>query len=115
MPTLGLQEIQWGWRVQGVLALDRLLLLSMNIIELVGMTPDGPPDIRFYPNGKNKGGHGVQVYSPLVESWLIISTWPQHGFMRVNLSSCKPYDPSKVAQYLEAHVGPVQAEGGFDL
>ena len=47
--------------------------------DFVGMTPDGPPDMRSYPNETGGGGVGDQVYQPLVESWLVISTWPAHG------------------------------------
>lgn len=111
MPTqtepLGTCERQSGWLVQSHLAPDRCLMLALNLIELVGMTPDGSPDLRFYPTAAGKGGYGVQVYQPLVESWLIIGTWPELGLIRVNLSSCKEYDPQAVGAYLAATIGPV--------
>jgi len=56
--------------------------------------------VRYYPTGDGKGGEGVQVYQPLVESWLIISTWPAHGFTRINLSSCQRFDHGAVTSYL---------------
>ena len=110
MPTqtnLGRFERQSGWLARGYLAPDRCVLLALNLIDLVGMTPDGGPDIRFYPNAQGNGGQGVQVYQPLVESWLVIGTWPELGLVRVNLSSCKEYDPQAVQAHLEAQVGPV--------
>jgi hypothetical protein len=80
--------------------LQGVLNLSRDLITLVGMTPDGPPDVHHYPTGDGKGGEGVQVYSPLTESWLIISTWPAHGFTRINLSSCTYFNHQIVSAYL---------------
>ncbi len=97
---LGLRELQAAWRIEAVPDLDFLLALSRKLIKFVGMTTDGAPDVRHYPNGAVNGGIGIQVYQPLVESWLIISTWPEHGFTRINLSSCKPFNPSLVTNYL---------------
>ena len=102
MPTHNLGEHEWqsGWRLAAVPNLQGVLNLSRALINFVGMTPDGPPDVRYYPTGDGKGGEGVQVYQPLVESWLMISTWPAHGFTRINLSSCKYYDHGAVSCYL---------------
>jgi S-adenosylmethionine/arginine decarboxylase-like enzyme len=41
-----------------------------------------------------------------VESWLVISTWPAHGFTRINLSSCKQFDHGAVTNYL-SRIGEV--------
>ena len=68
--------------------------------------PGRPPDVRSYPNETGGGGVGDQVYQPLVESWLVISTWPAHGFTRVNLSSCKRFDHGAVTNYL-SRIGDV--------
>jgi hypothetical protein len=98
--NLGEHEWQSGWRLQAVPVLPEVLDLSRQLIAFVGMTPDGPPDVRLYPNAAGGGGEGVQVYQPLVESWLVISTWPAHGFTRINLSSCKRFDHGAVTSYL---------------
>ena len=105
----GLTEQQAGWRVHGNMSLEQILRLCHHIIKLVGMTPDGPPIVDRYPKG-GKGGEGWQVYQPLFESWLIISTWPAFNFIRVNLSSCKPFDPTAVGEDLANKVGPVLEE-----
>jgi hypothetical protein len=104
--NLGEHEWQSGWRIDAVPNLQGVLNLSRNLITFVGMTPDGPPDVRHYPTEAGKGGAGVQVYQPLVESWLVISTWPAHGFTRINLSSCKHFDHGAVTCYL-GRVGEV--------
>jgi hypothetical protein len=99
--NLGEHEWQSGWRIAAVPTLQGVLSLSLQLIAFVGMTMDGPPDVRHYPTKDGKGGEGVQAYSPLTESWLIISTWPAHGFTRVNLSSCKYFDHQAVTQFLQ--------------
>ena len=103
--TLGKEELQAGWRIGAVPTLQGVIGLSKKIIAYVDMTPDGPPDVRFYPTQGGKGGEGVQLYQPLVESWLIVSTWPAHGFTRVNLSSCMDFDPVAVGNFLEKEFG----------
>ena len=108
MKGLGLYELQCGWRVRFVpRSAASAVKLATELISLVGMTPDGEAeiDIRSYPNEQGNGGQGFQVYlrrvyQPLVESWIIIGTWPEHGFTRINLSSCKPYEPGQVSSYL---------------
>lgn len=107
--NLGEREWQSGWRLAAVPNLQGVLNLSRQLINFVGMTPDGVPDVRYYPNGAGKGGEGVQVYQPLVESWLVISTWPAHGFTRVNLSSCKSFDHGAVSSFLR-RIGELLAE-----
>jgi hypothetical protein len=111
MTNLGEKEWQSGWRILFVPAddvtdLSTVMGLCRNLIAFVGMTPDGPPDVRFYPTEGGKGGQGIQIYQPLVESWLVISTWPAHGFTRINLSSCKQFDHGAVTNYL-SRIGEV--------
>lgn len=107
--VLGEKEWQSGWRLRAVPTLQGVIHLSRQLIYFVGMLPDGPPDVRTYPNEAGGGGIGDQVYQPLVESWLIISTWPAHGFTRVNLSSCKRFDHGAVSNYL-GRIGEVEAD-----
>jgi S-adenosylmethionine/arginine decarboxylase-like enzyme len=117
--NLGEKEWQVGFRIVprpskwGLLENPQSLLrLAWGLIEFIGMTKDGNPDVRFYP-ANGKGGTGIQLYQPLVESWLVVGTWPEHGIIRVNLSSCKPYDHEAVKQWLEEQIGTIlkQTEG----
>jgi S-adenosylmethionine/arginine decarboxylase-like enzyme len=98
--VLGVEELQAGWRIGSVPEDRELIEIAERLIRFVGMTADPPPDIRAYPNTKGRGGLGIQGYFPLTESWLIISTWPAHGFTRINLSSCKDFDPVAVGNFL---------------
>lgn len=114
MKNFGLEEWQAGWRAEGTMTLQEVLVLAWELVEFVGMTPDGHPVIDHYPK-LGRGGVGIQVYQRLYESWLIISTWPDHGFVRVNLSSCKPFDPYPVERFLESKVGRILARWSYML
>ena len=59
--NLGEKEWQSGWRIKAVPTLQGVLNLSRQLIYFVGMTPDGPPDVRSYPNETGGGGVGDQV------------------------------------------------------
>ncbi|MBU4233391.1 MAG: hypothetical protein KKD99_05595 [Proteobacteria bacterium] len=41
--------------------LQGILDLSRQIISFVGITPDGPPDVRYYPTQDGKGGEEVII------------------------------------------------------
>lgn len=116
MPALGLVETVWCWRVESPeLDIDQIKDLSTRIIKLVGMTPDGFVDWTEYPNWQGKGGYGIQVYQKLVESFLVISTWPDHRMLRIYLASCMPFDPDRVSMFLNENIGRVQATGGCTI
>ncbi len=107
--NLGEQELQAGWRIGAVPGDLEVIEIAHRLIRFIGMESDPPDDIRAYPNSEGRGGLGMQGYFslkmrgyfPLTESWLIISTWPVHGFTRVNLSSCKSFDPVAVGNFLK--------------
>lgn len=111
--VLGLIETQWCWRVScREFTLGELLELAESLVDLIHMTCDGKADYSTYPNREGKGGYGIQLYQKLVESFLVISTWPDHGFMRITIASCKSYSVEDVTAFLEEEVGGVQANGG---
>ncbi len=113
---LGQSETQWGWRVESKeLPVEAVVKLAYGLVKLVGMTPDGPPDCTYYPNREGKGGYGIQLYQKLVESFVVISTWPHHGFLRITLASCMPYDPASISAHLEKKVGRVIMQGGCNI
>jgi len=113
---LGLREWQAGWRIAGEFDAGRLMAVLNGLIREVGMTPAGAWDVRFYtPQQEANGGLGVQGYRDLVESWIIFSTWPEHGFIRVNLSSCRPFDFERAGIYLRRHLGEILVKGSMEL
>ena len=116
MSELGLVETQWCWRVASPeMSVEEIVQLGKQLVLLINMTCDGPPDCTYYPNREGKGGYGVQMYQKLVESFLVISTWPDFGFLRITLASCMPYDTNVVSLFLEESVGSIQAQGGATI
>jgi hypothetical protein len=117
MTELGMVETQWCWRVASLrqLSVNEVIQLAQQLVQLAGMTCDGPADCACYPTVDGKGGHGIQVYQRLVESFLVISTWPDFGFIRITLSSCMPFDADVILRFLEEVVGHVQIHGGVTI
>ena len=115
--VLGLEEIQSGYRIRGEFDLSRILMSLDKLIRFVGMAPAGEWAYKIYgPEDSEKGGGvGVQGKRDLVESWVLFSTWPAHGFLRITLASCKPYDVEAVAVFLGKELGPVVKCGQYDL
>ena len=104
---LGLEEQVCAYTCQGVPSTENLALILERLVYAVGMTLDGPPDISSYPNADGKGGEGCQIYQKLTESFVVGGTWPAHGFTRIVLSSCKPYEQETVEAILTGSIGPI--------
>lgn len=106
------EHMAW-WQVRGEVGEERVLALGEELSQLTGMTLDGSPDVRHYPNAAGQGGVGMQLYFPWVESWLIIGTWPEIGIIRVAMSTCavERFLPVMVTKYLEAVIGPIEKFG----
>jgi hypothetical protein len=68
--NLGEKEWQSGWRIKAVPTLQGVLNLSRQLIYFVGMTPDGPPDVRSYPIETGAAGSATRSTSP----------WWNHGW-----------------------------------
>lgn len=83
MMSLGANERLSCFRFEVIPSLEKCLEIIRVVIQAIGMTVDGEPDIRIYPNQDGKGGEGVQIYQPLAESFMVIGTWPAHGFIRI--------------------------------
>ena len=107
--VLGAMEILAAWRVEIVPTLKEVLVLIPQLISFVGMKPHPHigPHISFFPTPEGEGGNGYQVYQILVESWVIIGIWPELGFCRIVLSSCKRFNPNAVASWLSKKFGMV--------
>lgn len=103
----GIDEDVGLWRVGTSLPLDLESVrgLGVQIANLIDMNIEQSMEGVFPKKGK--GGHGIQIYWEWTESFLVISTWPKLGFLRVYVASCKPFLPVMVSKFLEATVGPV--------
>ena len=67
----------------------------------IGMTLAGTPDVRRYPIG-GKGGNGLTVFQPIVDSFLALDTWPDHHGVHFTIHSCKEFDAARVLTFIHA-------------
>jgi hypothetical protein len=112
LQVLGEQEDLLGFTCHGSPDAPELVSAMIQVIEAIGMTVDGPPDVAHYPNMKGNGGVGCQIYQKLTDSWLICGTWPVLNKTRVVLSSCKPFHREMVISMMEEFIGPRLPEAG---
>lgn len=105
--VLGLREITATWRVEAVPDLPEILDLLSRLIRLVGMESYALPFVLSFPTPGGKGGVGYQVYQGLVESFAVVGTWPELGFIRITLSSCsvRLFNPNEVSKWLSREFG----------
>ena len=76
--------------VRGRLSERGWLMLARDCVESIGMTCAGDPAVWSYPVD-GKGGVGMTICQPMVESHLVIETWPDHDGAYINIGSCKPF------------------------
>lgn len=106
----GLREDVALYRVQGVLKDEDIRRLGQALADLLGMRILDGPMVNNFEEGDGQGaGTGAQYYWVWGESFLVISTWPELGFVRVYLASCKPFHPWLVTKFLQAMVGEMQS------
>lgn len=72
-----------------------LTMLLVEAVDVVGMQKISAPMVVEYPagNGKERGLSGVIF---LAESSITIHTYPEYGFVFIDVFSCKPFDCDKV-------------------
>jgi hypothetical protein len=100
MQILGLNEKLICFQFPLILSLKDAKTTIQNVIAFVHMTLDGTPDITIYPNQDGKGGEGLQIYQKLVESFMVIGTWPAHKLTRIYLASCTPFEVEPLTSFL---------------
>lgn len=84
-------------------------LLLVRATEQAGMTPVlHTLQVSHFPisfNGLLKGGYGIRAGMILVESHIYIHTWPEIGYARFELSSCKKINTENVLKTLTLFLG----------
>jgi len=95
---------------EDLLSSDEIIsLLLLRCIEAANMTPvNHTLQIAHFPipvKGKLRGGFGLSAGMILIESHIYIHTWPENGYARFELSSCKPFDCDEVINVLKTFLG----------
>ena len=62
----------------------------------IGMTKIAPPQVYTY-SGQNPEDWGVSGFVLIAESHISVHTFPERGYINVDLFSCKPFDSTRSA------------------
>jgi S-adenosylmethionine decarboxylase len=86
-----------------------LKLLLIRCVEAADMTPlKHTLVLEHFPIHSDKGlvgGVGISGGLILVESHIYLHTWLEHGYVRLELSSCKEFNPDKVINTIKTIIG----------
>ena len=83
--------------------------MIQRIVEGIGMTPV-KKSMAFYHfpimvKEKPCGEYGISGGCILVESHVYLHTWPERGFMRLEISSCKPVSVFNATKVIKIFLG----------
>ena len=78
---------------------DKLKALLLELVDAVGMKAISEPDVREYRagNGYERGLSGVIF---LAESSITVHTYPEYGFVFIDVFSCREFDYKDIKQNL---------------
>jgi S-adenosylmethionine/arginine decarboxylase-like enzyme len=78
--------------------------INQKVIAAIKMNKDElAPKCWEYPLENGKGGIGLTLVQPLVESFIAWDTWPSHDGAYLFVVSCKEYDPLIVETILNEY------------
>lgn len=90
--------------------LDKVFDFLNNLPERIGMTKISQPHVFKY-SGLKPGDWGVTGVVILAESHCSVHTFPdRHGFVTIDIYSCKDFDAAAVITIIEEYFGPQQYE-----
>jgi hypothetical protein len=121
---LGSHLHQSGFTCYGRFKGPRLAHVLSSLVDFVGMDTAGmEATICEYPLPDGRGGVGVTVFQPLVESFVVADSWPDLEDSQgrpiprayICLGSCKRYNTEAVSAFLAKELGPVIRQGYFEL
>ncbi len=61
----------------------------------------GEPTIAYVQDEKNKNNFGISGFVMLCESHISCHTWPEYGYVSMDVYSCKNFDEKRLEQYLK--------------
>jgi hypothetical protein len=101
------------WACAGVLPVQEMRRVLLQVIAFVGMTPAPyDPVIWWYPTPDGAGGQGYTLVQPLTESFITADIYEKDlegnpkNQTEIILASCRDYDPVAVGMLLRKLVGP---------
>ena len=75
----------------------------------MGMTKVAPPYVFRYV-GTRPEDWGITGFVVIAESHISVHTFPEHGYVNVDMFSCKEFDTRRAIAYLEGYFGLSRTE-----
>jgi len=73
---------------------------------VLNMVPMSAPMVLRVPilrqHGNNPDDYGVSAVQIWMESGVTMHTWPELGFIDINVETCKPFNPAKIGELVNA-------------
>lgn len=93
--SFGMHIQVFGLALSGVMTEESWIEFLGVLAHDIGMTPAYDSQVWNFPH-EDKGGEGVLVVQPIVESFIVADTWPAHTGAYLQITSCKPFDVEPV-------------------
>lgn len=74
----------------------------------LGMTKLTTPQIAFVQQPNRTGHWGISGFVMICESHIALHTWPENGYVSMDVYSCKDFDHKVVIQRLTEHWGALK-------
>lgn len=101
MPELefGKEVTMVGFSVRGNLNEDAARKFAIECVETMGMKCSHPAVVIVYPLHEGKD-IGFMLLQPLIESYVILDVWTNHGGFYLGAVSCKDFDSLSVEKLI---------------
>lgn len=114
-PDFGARTWNLDVMVEGARTLQEILDGRVRLVNFLGMDMAGmAPDVRTFPLPDGRGGEGLTIMQPFVEtllhqplttSFMIFDIWPEH--FTVTIKSCIQFSAEAVCSEISRLFGPV--------
>jgi hypothetical protein len=111
----GLRTWNMDVMVEGVKTLQEILDGRVQLVNFLGMDMAGmPPDVRTFPLPDGRGGSGLTIMQPFVEtllhqplttSFMIFDVWPKH--FTITIKSCMKFSADAVCSEITRIFGRI--------
>ena len=73
--------------------------------DAIGMTKISEPLVHRYTQGQTPADWGVSGFVLIAESHISVHTFPDRGYLNVDIFSCKPFDAQRAVDELRGRFG----------
>lgn len=80
---------------------------------LLGMRKLTTPQVAFVQQDDRKGDWGISGFVMIYESHISLHTWPETGYVSMDVYSCKDFDDKKVLQLVKDYWGATRVRANI--